>query len=319
MLLKNQDTHISGQAISEQLGVSRTAVWKQIQGLIELGYEIESVQKLGYRLIRTPDVLTEAEIEDQLETEFLGRSLHIHESIPSTQKLAHYLAEDKAVHGTVILAEEQTGGRGRLGRTWHSPKGTGIWMSLILRPDLPIHKTPQLTLLAAVCVARAVQKVTGVTLEIKWPNDLLYKERKLVGILTELQAEEGTVKSVIIGIGMNVNTTRDQVPEDIASIATSLKQILGHSVSRPALVAAILNELESLYTVYIEEGFHVIKLLWESYAISHGRLMYARTVKGTVIKGMSKGITDDGILLLEDEEGNTHHIYSADIDLSKEE
>lgn len=319
LLLAHQNTFLSGQTISDKLGVSRTAIWKHIKGLEELGYIIDSVHKKGYRLVSLPDLLNQAEIEAELETHFVGRRLFIEESLPSTQKLAHHLAEDKAKDGTVILAEEQTGGRGRLGRVWHSPKGTGIWMSLILRPDLPIRQTPQITLLAAVCVARAVQKLTGLTLEIKWPNDLLYEKKKLVGILTELQAEEGHVKSVIIGMGINVNVREEHISEDLKEVATSLALILGHPVSRPRLIATILNEFEQLYLHYIKEGFRVIKLLWESYAMSFGRQIHARTLKGPVITGIAKGITDEGVLLLEDETGKTHHIYSADIELSKDE
>jgi BirA family transcriptional regulator, biotin operon repressor / biotin---[acetyl-CoA-carboxylase] ligase len=318
LLLQNRDTYISGQGISESLGVSRTAVWKHIQGLEDLGYVIHSVHKKGYQLMSTPGTLNRVELERGLQTSFIGRELVIEETVTSTQKLAHHLAEDKALDGTVVLADEQTGGRGRLGRAWHSPKGTGIWMSLILRPDLPIQKTPQITLLTAVSVARAIQKVTELSVQIKWPNDILYRSKKLCGILTELQAEEGKVKSVIVGIGVNVNVTEKDIPEELRDIATSLHMILGQSVSRNKLVSGILNEFETLYTLYLEEGFHMIKILWESYAASFGRTVNARTIKGDVIRGMAKGITDDGVLVLVDDEGTTHHIYSADIELDKE-
>ncbi|HET6872786.1 MAG TPA: biotin--[acetyl-CoA-carboxylase] ligase [Sporolactobacillaceae bacterium] len=318
LLLKNQDTYISGQVICEALGVSRTAVWKHIQGLEDLGYAIKSVHKKGYQLQSTPGTLNRVELERGLKTCFIGREMVIEETVTSTQKLAHHLAEDKAMDGTVVLADEQTGGRGRLGRVWHSPKGTGIWMSLILRPDLPIQKTPQITLLSAVSVARAIQKVIDVAVQIKWPNDILYHGKKLCGILTELQAEEGKVKSVIVGIGVNVNVTEKEIPADLQEIATSLAMILGRSVSRNQLIGAILNEFEALYTLYLEEGFHMIKILWESYAASFGRTVSARTLKGEVIRGKAQGITDDGVLLLLDDEGTTHHIYSADIELDKE-
>jgi BirA family transcriptional regulator, biotin operon repressor / biotin---[acetyl-CoA-carboxylase] ligase len=318
LLLSNSDTYVSGQVMSETLGVSRTAVWKHIQGLEEQGYVIKSVHKKGYQLVETPGTLNRVELERGLQTSFIGHQIVIEETVPSTQKLAHHLAEDKAVDGTVVLADEQTGGRGRLGRTWHSPKGTGIWMSLILRPDLPIQKTPQITLLTAVSVARAIQKETGLSVQIKWPNDILYKTKKLVGILTELQAEEGKVKSVIVGIGVNVNVTEKDIPEELRDIATSLYMILGHTVSRNRLICGILNEFEALFKLYLEEGFHMIKILWESYAASFGRTVNARTLKGDVIRGTAKGITDEGVLLLVDEAGTTHHIYSADIELDKE-
>ncbi len=282
---------------------------------MELGYEIESVHKKGYRLVSLPDLLNEAGIEVGLTTQFLGRKLIVEESVVSTQRNAHHLAEENTPDGSVVLAEEQTGGRGRLGRVWHSPKRTGIWMSLILRPNLPIHQTPQITLLAAVSVAQAVQKLTGVQLEIKWPNDLLYRKKKLVGILTELQAEEGHVKSVIVGMGLNVNLTEEQLPEELKKIATSLRIIKGEPISRLDLISHILNEFERLYLLYLEQGFKVIKLLWESYATRFGQVVNARTFNGGVIRGTAKGITDDGVLLLEDELGTVHEIYSADIEL----
>ena len=315
LLLKKQDSYISGQVISEALGVSRTAVWKHIQGLEELGYRIQSVHKKGYQLKAMPDTLNRVELERGLKTCFIGREMVIEESVTSTQKVAHHLAEDKAIDGTVVLADEQTGGRGRLGRAWHSPKGTGIWMSLILRPDLPIQKTPQITLLTAVSVARAIQNVTKLGVQIKWPNDILFQGKKLCGILTELQAEEGKVKSVIVGIGVNVNVSETDLPQELHEVATSLKMIMGQSVSRNSLICSILGEFEDLYTIYLEEGFHMIKILWESYAASFGRTVNARTLKGDVIRGKAQGITDDGVLLLVDNEGTTHHIYSADIEL----
>ncbi|MGV3488110.1 MAG: biotin--[acetyl-CoA-carboxylase] ligase [Tuberibacillus sp.] len=315
MLFQHPQEFVSGQAICEQIGCSRTAVWKHIKELQKEGYTIESVPKRGYRLVSSHNRLSSAEIQAGLETRSFGRHIVYEESIASTQKVAHHLAEDGAKEGTLVVADEQTSGRGRLGRQWFSPKGTGVWMSLILRPQLPLNRIPQLTLATAVAVVKGIKKITGVECQIKWPNDVYYQGKKLVGILTELQAEEDHAKAVIIGIGMNVNLAAEDIPYDIKDIATSLQIITGTHCNRAHLIQAILTELEGLYDIYISEGFSVIKILWESYAMHLGRTIMARTVNGEMIKGVAKGINEDGVLLLEDEGGNVHYIYSADINM----
>ncbi|MFC7392656.1 biotin--[acetyl-CoA-carboxylase] ligase [Scopulibacillus cellulosilyticus] len=318
LLFKNRNDYISGQKISDEIGCSRTAVWKHIKELENEGYTIASVHKRGYKLIDAPDQLSEAKIYAGLTTKTLGHHLVYQDEIPSTQKKAQHLAEDGAEEGTVVLADEQTSGRGRLGRSWHSPKGTGIWMSLIIRPDIPIHKAPQFTLLTAVAVVKAVKHVTGLDCEIKWPNDILYKGKKFVGILTELQAEAADVKAIIVGIGINVNAAIDDFPEELKDIATSLRAEAGTAFDRAELIQEILKAFEDLYKSYMDEGFGLIKLLWESYAISLGRQIYARTANGTVVQGLAQGINDEGVLLLKDKDGKIHKIYSADIEISSQ-
>ncbi|MFC4617780.1 biotin--[acetyl-CoA-carboxylase] ligase [Camelliibacillus cellulosilyticus] len=313
MLFANRRQFLSGQTISDQLGCSRTAVWKHIKELEKEGYVIESVQKRGYRLALSPDRLSAPEITAGLETERFGRTIVYEPSMSSTQKVAHHLAEDGAEEGTLIVTDEQTEGRGRLGRHWDSGANRGIWMSLILRPSLQLKKIPPLTLLAAVAVVKAINKVTQTACAIKWPNDILYDGKKLVGILTEMQAEEQTARAVILGIGMNVNTRIEQFPENLRSVATSLYEITGKDQSRVQLIQSILKELEDLYHLYLTNGFAPIKLMWESYALCLGRVIHARTVQGDVIKGMAKGISEEGVLLLEDANGEIHSIYSADI------
>ena len=285
LLFKNKHTYISGQSISESLGCSRTAVWKHISELRKEGYMIDSAQKKGYRLVEPLEKLTKEEILAHLTTERFGRIIDFHEVVVSTQKIAHHLAEDGASEGTLVLADEQNGGRGRLGRVWHSPKGSGIWMSLILRPQLLINQIPQLTLITAVAIVRAIKRVTGVECGIKWPNDILFNGKKVVGILTELQAEVENVRAVIIGMGINVNVEAQDMPEDLNEIATSLKIITGKIQSRAKLIQAILSELEALYDTYLENGFSVIKTMWESHAVSLGKIISARTFNGEVIKG----------------------------------
>ncbi|MEH7236558.1 biotin--[acetyl-CoA-carboxylase] ligase [Bacillus sp. JJ1562] len=307
---------ISGQKLSEQLGCSRTAVWKHIEDLRNEGYELEAVRKLGYRIISKPDKISGNEIQLGLETKSFGRNIHFEESVTSTQKIAHKLAYEGAIEGTLVVAEEQTTGRGRLDRAWYSPKHTGVWMSMILRPQIPPSQAPQLTLLAAVGVVQAIQEVTGLEPDIKWPNDILIHQKKIVGILTELQAETDRINSVIIGIGINVNQELSQFPESLHSIASSLAIEKGGKIDRAKLIQVILLKIEKLYKEYLQHGFKVVKLLWESYATSIGKQIIARTLSGS-IEGKAIGINEEGVLLLEDAAGDVHHIYSADIELPK--
>ncbi|KQC47026.1 MULTISPECIES: biotin--[acetyl-CoA-carboxylase] ligase [Geobacillus] len=305
---------LSGQKISERLGCSRAAVWKHIEELRKEGFELEAVRRLGYRIVSTPDKVTANEIQLGLKTETLGHTIHFFEEVDSTQRIAAKLAYEGAPEGTLVVAEEQKAGRGRLDRKWFSPKGTGIWMSLILRPPIPPQRAPQLTLLVAVAISQAIQEVTGLVPNIKWPNDILLHGKKGVGILTELQADPDRVHSVIVGIGINVNQTAEQFPEDIRAIATSLAIEKGERIKRAPLIQEILLRIERLYKQYLAHGFRSIKLLWEGYAVSIGKPVTARTLGGT-IRGIARGITEDGLLILEDEEQNTHYIHSADIQL----
>jgi len=309
-----KDNFISGQKISEKLGCSRTAVWKHIEELRKEGFELEAVRRLGYRITKTPNKVSANEIQLGLKTEVLGKNIYYEEEVTSTQKIAHRLAYDGVQEGALVVAELQTAGRGRLDRTWYSPKGTGIWMSLILRPPIPPQKAPQLTLLAAVAIVQAIQEVTGIVPDIKWPNDILINGKKCVGILTELQAEPDQVQSVIMGMGINVNHTKDQFPEELQSIATSLAIEKGEQINRARLIQEILLKIETLYRQYLKHGFRPIKLLWEGYAVSIGKEITARTLHGSV-RGKALGITEEGVLVLETQDGTIHHIHSADIEI----
>ncbi|MFE1244143.1 biotin--[acetyl-CoA-carboxylase] ligase [Fictibacillus sp. NPDC058756] len=313
MLAENEGEFVSGQQISENLNCSRTAIWKHISELRKSGYSIEAVQKRGYRLLTSPDLVTAEEVSLYTGEGTFGKKVTYKKSVKSTQEIAHSLAREGAVEGSIVIADEQTGGRGRLGRAWQSPSGTGIWMSLILRPEIPLQKAPQLTLLIAVAASRAIEKVTGLEAAIKWPNDLLIKGKKVAGILTELQAEADSIHSVIVGIGMNVNQEKKHFSEEISEIATSLAIESGKTYKRAELAGAVLQEIENLYRSYLDKGFAVIKLLWEARAYSLGKRITARSVTGS-ITGYAKGITDEGVLLLEDDNGEIHSIYSADIE-----
>jgi len=305
---------LSGQHLAEVIGCSRTAVWKHIEELRKEGFELEAVRKKGYRILKTPDKMTADEIRLGLTTQFIGKNIHYQESVDSTQLIAHKLTAENAPEGTVVIAEEQLSGKGRLNRKWHSPKYTGIWMSLILRPNIPPTKAPQLTLLTAVAIVQAIEEMSGLTPEIKWPNDILLNGKKVTGILTELQAEADRIHSIIVGIGLNVNQKQEDFPAELHGIASSLYIESGSLTSRSALIRSIFSHFEKLYILYLKEGFYPIKILWEGYAISIGRVIKARTLTN-VIEGKALGITDEGVLMLEDKAGSIHHVYSADIEL----
>jgi BirA family transcriptional regulator, biotin operon repressor / biotin---[acetyl-CoA-carboxylase] ligase len=312
----NNDQYLSGQTLADTIGCSRTAIWKHIEELRKDGFELEAIRNKGYRIVKTPERVSADEIRLGLKTKFLGQSIHYENTVDSTQRVAHRLAYDQSLEGTVVVAEEQTLGRGRMERKWYSPKYTGIWMSIILRPKIPLPKAPQLTLIAAVAVVQAIEELTELTPQIKWPNDILINGKKMTGILTELQAEADQINSVIIGMGINVNQKLEDFPIELREIATSLAIEQGVYFSRSAIIRSVLTHLEKLYILYLEKGFFPIKILWESYAISIGKTIKARTLSN-VIEGKALGITDDGILKIEDHSGEIHYIYSADIELSE--
>ncbi|WP_400241972.1 biotin--[acetyl-CoA-carboxylase] ligase [Niallia sp. JL1B1071] len=308
----NPNQYVSGEALADLLGCSRTAIWKHIEALRQDGFILEAVRKKGYRIISSPEKIVPDNILFGLNTSYIGRNVHFEETVDSTQNIAQKLALEGAAEGTLVVAEEQLGGRGRLERKWQSPKYKGIWMSLILKPVIPIMKTPQLTLLIAVAVVQGIQEVTGVQADIKWPNDLLVNGKKLTGILTEMQADSDRVHSLIIGIGINVNQQLEDFAEELQSSATSIYLETKTSWDRAIIIQGIMKHIEKLYLLYLQKGFYPIKLLWESYSISLGQKVRANTLNGSIF-GLAKGITDDGVLLLEDEQGVVHFIYSADI------
>ena len=310
--------YLSGQYLADLIGCSRTAVWKHIEELRKHGFELEAIQRKGYRIIKTPNQISPDEIRLGLTTDFLGQMIHYQESVDSTQKIAKKLAYDNAPEGTVVIAEEQVSGRGRMNRAWYSPKYSGVWMSMILRPKIPLPKAPQLTLITAVAVVQAIEEVTALSPKIKWPNDILLNGKKITGILTELQAEADQIFALIIGVGINVNQKREDYPVEIQDIATSLAIESGEEVSRAKVIRSVLANFERLYLLYLEAGFTPIKKLWESYAISIGKLITARTINEN-IHGKAMGITEDGVLIIEDLQGTTHYVYSADIDLTGNE
>lgn len=313
-LIEANGEAVSGQQLADEFGISRTAVWKHIKALEEQGYGITSVKKKGYCIVNTPDTLEPSVIQPQLKTKRIGKLIDYSPSLQSTQITAHQLAQEGKPDGTVVLTEEQTAGRGRMARKWDSAYGKGIWMSLILRPDVPPQKAPQFTLVTAVAIVRAIEEVTNLKPDIKWPNDVLLNNKKCTGILTELQSDADGIQALIIGIGLNVNQSASDFTDEIKDIATSLKMESGEDINRAQLVRSILYHVEQYTDIYIEEGFGMLKMLWESYSTTIGKTVSARQASGT-LEGIAEGITDEGVLQLRTADGKLHGIYSADIEL----
>lgn len=249
-LLRAQEGYLSGEDLSRELGLSRAAVWKAVEALRKDGYAIEARTGLGYRLTAAPDALTEREVRRFLGTPgILGRELHCLGTIDSTNIYAKKLALAGAPDGTVVIANDQTAGRGRMGRQFQSPKDKGIYLTVLLRPEVEPQRLMPITAMAGVAVCDAVEKVCGVRPGLKWPNDPVIGKRKICGILTEmsLEGETGHVQYLVLGIGINVGQEAEDFTPDVAAIATSLSSYLGRPVSRPQLAAALIGELERLY------------------------------------------------------------------------
>jgi BirA family biotin operon repressor/biotin-[acetyl-CoA-carboxylase] ligase len=311
---ESPETYVSGEEISRRLNVSRTAIWKHIEELRAAGYEFEAAPRKGYRLVSKPDKWQVAELLQGLKTKVLGQKVHVYGEVSSTQTIAHALVASGASEGTLVLAEAQTAGRGRMGRAWHSPAGKGIWMSLVLTPKVPVYFMPQLTLLSAVALCRSIQKVCHVDIGIKWPNDLLIKGKKVSGILLESSGEDERLKYVIAGIGISVNLKVEDYPEELRSIATSLAIESGTDIKRETLVQAFLLEFEELYALYLEEGFSPIRLLWEALSVTLKRPIRTHTPSG-VIEGIADSLDDSGALTVIKGDGEKIKVYSGDIEL----
>ncbi|SDJ67808.1 biotin--[acetyl-CoA-carboxylase] ligase [Sediminibacillus albus] len=312
LLENNQQEYISGQQLCERLNISRTAVWKHMKELEKDGYRIVAVPKRGYRIIEFPDKLSKNTLQWGLQTSWLGRNIVHYPEISSTQKIGHQLALEGAAEGTVIIADQQTEGKGRMGRKWHSAKNEGIWMSIILRPQIIPQLAPQITLMTAVILAKAIETVTEVSPAIKWPNDIFINNRKTAGILTEMQAEQDEIQYIVLGIGINVNQSRDNLPEDIQKIATSIKQESGKQWRLVPLIQEIFIQFEQKYETFLQKGFTDIKEEWEMYGYKIGEQVRISSNKLTYPAKLI-GLETDGALKVQKQDGSTESIYSAEI------
>ena len=307
-LLEKYD-FVSGETLAEKLKVSRAAIWKQIESLRRLGYEVESIRNKGYRLISKPDVPYSMEIVRNLDTKVIGRKLYYFKKLPSTNLFARELIDQKVSNGSVVVADVQTHGRGRKDRTWFSPTG-GLWFSVIVYPDIPPRKSMMLTMAASLGVVDAIKTITGIVPRIKWPNDVLIKGRKVCGILTEIDAEIDRINFAIVGIGLNVNNT---LPTDFGKYATTLRQECGSKVSRVQLLRSILKSFDEQYEKLARGKYDDIRKNWLSFSQIIGK--HVRVHEGSIsLEGIVDDVDEDGSLILKNDSG-THRVLSGDVEV----
>jgi len=308
---------VSGAQLAGQLGISRAAIWARIEELRALGYNIEASPHFGYRLAGAPDLLHADDLLARLgRTKVIGRDIRVFQQTTSTSDVVEKLARDGVKEGAVVFAESQTRGRGRLGRKWMSPPGKGLWFSVLLRPDLRPQAVTQLTIASATALVRAIHSETGLTPEIKWPNDILRSGKKLAGILTEMSAELDRVKHVILGIGVDANLTAREFPADLRALATSLKAETGRDVDRAELATAILRELDCEYARIGSGQFESVADEWERSCSTIGRHVRVQ-IGDRSIRGRAESLDADGALLLRTQHGHLERIIGGDLTLEK--
>lgn len=311
MLAQQAPQSVSGEAISQLLGISRAAVWKHIKALIEQGWPIVSVPRQGYRFTRQGEPLP-ALVQPLLNTHTLGREYQAHAQVDSTNRLARTWAAEGAPHGATVFGAQQTQGRGRRGRGWESPAGEGIYLSMILRPNMPIHTAARLTLPGALAVHRALGAL-GVDSAIKWPNDLLIDGRKICGILTEVSGQADALDWVVMGIGVNVLQT--QFPQEIKQTAGSVLSLTGKTLLRAQLVAGILNQLEPLYQQSLtDEGFEAMLADYRHACQTLGSAVNVIEAGGQW-QGTAETVDNEGALWVKDESGTLRRVLAADVSI----
>lgn len=310
-MLKEADGYISGQEICERFDVSRTAVWKVIKQLEAEGYLIEAVRNKGYRLKVAGDILSKAEIESSMNTEWAGRNVLYFEETGSTNTEAKKAAESGAPHGTLAVADYQNMGKGRRGKMWTSFRGVGVWMSLMVRPELHPSKASMLTLVAAMAVAEGIEKVCGLRTQIKWPNDIVAEGKKICGILTEMSTEMECINYVVTGIGINANM--EDFPEEIREIATSILKLTGKRVVRSRLIGAVMEAYESYYKIFMESGN--MSHLMEPYnrRLANVNRPVRVLLPGDEYVGSALGIDEAGELLVRTEDGELRRVISGEV------
>lgn len=313
IFIESSGAFVSGSTLADSLQVTRTAVWKHIRALEELGFQFESVHGTGYRLLQYPDLLLEPLLRPLLKEGLaLGRCVHWFPEVDSTNQIAMGLALGGAPHGTVVTALRQTGGHGRRKKPWFSPKG-GLWISVILQKPFPLRNAPELTLLASVALRRALIATAGIRPSIKWPNDLLLQGEKLSGILAEIRSDGESVEHAVVGIGVNTNIPTKEFPEELTNRATS---ILGHTnqpVSHRELAARLLSEFENLFeNLLCGQGFPTVSEEWRQASSTLGTRIQVQTPLGLVV-GTAETIDNQGILYVRQTSGEIVQIHSGEI------
>ncbi|MDP2905645.1 MAG: biotin--[acetyl-CoA-carboxylase] ligase [Candidatus Omnitrophota bacterium] len=306
--LKRKQDYVSGDLIAGRLAITRQALWKHIQELKDSGYDIVAVPHLGYKLVSCPDRLFPHEISSHLDTRLIGKKIYYFDVLPSTMDTAMGLGTKGAPEGTLVVAETQTKGKGRLGRVWFSPKYKGVYLSLILRPDILPNQAPVLTLLSAVAVCEAIKEVCRLDTQIKWPNDIFLNNKKIGGILTEMAAETDRVSFVIVGIGLNVNNDKKL----LISGASSLKEEKGEPVNRLQLLQELLRRLESNYSLFRKKETVRILDKWREYSMTLNKRVKVYSHKEH-IEGQAQDVDADGGLLVRVDSGITKKVMAGDV------
>lgn len=312
-LKENRNQFVSGQAMSEACKVSRTAIWKHIEVLRKRGYVIESFTKKGYRLLEEPNLISPTEMEGVLQTRSFGRYYVYEERLESTNSIAKALAMDGVPEGTVVCAEEQSSGRGRLSRGWYSPYGKGLWFSLVLRPKFLPMEASKCTLMAGVALVKAFHQLGLSEAGIKWPNDILVGSRKLVGILTEMNGTMEEINYIVLGIGINTHTTIEEVSEDLKDKIMSFA-IAGIDVDRKEAFAVILKALEDQYEKVCQEGFDSTLEEWKQYSVTLYKEVLVKAPDKEYI-GYAKDLDRDGNLIVQLEDGREERIIAGDVSI----
>lgn len=309
-ILRETGDYVSGQEICEKLGVSRTAVWKVIRQLQEEGYQVDAARSRGYRIIDGPDVMTAEEVESLLDTEWAGKPVVYYPETDSTNIRIRHLGDEGAPHGTLAVADRQTAGRGRRGRTWESPGGSCIYMSILLRPDLAPEKAPMLTLVMACGVAEGIMDCADVKVQIKWPNDIIVSGKKLAGILTEMSTQVDYINHVTVGVGINVNV--QNFPEEIQT-ATSLLSETGTQTKRAPVIAAVMKHFEENYKIFMQtEDMSGLMKKYSSLLVNQGREVLILE-KDAEYKAYAEGINQKGELVVRREDGTVENICAGEV------
>lgn len=305
------DDYISGEELSRIIGISRTGVWKHIQELKKEGFEILSQPRRGYRLASVPDLLLPSLLKKHLKTEIIGKEIHHYYSIPSTNDKAREIAAQDAPEGSIVVAEKQLQGKGRLGRTWSSPPG-GIWVSVILRPPISPPESQLITLVAGLAVARCLQEYCNTAAGIKWPNDIMVGGKKICGILTEIRAEVDRVHFLALGIGLNVNTGQEDYPIEVRDLITSLKLLTDSEWNRRALLSVLLESVEREYFLFLKEGKGRIIEKWKMYDVTLNNYVTVKSGNKSY-SGTAVDLSDNGGLILQVEDGTLLTVYSGEV------
>jgi len=311
-LKDSHSTYISGESLANLLGMSRSAVWKRIQNLRAAGYRIDSIPHLGYQYHSSPDLLLAEEIHYHYKPNHLGTTIISFDTVDSTNRIAMEWGAKGVPEGHVAVAEKQTRGKGRLGRTWCSPKHLGIYASVLLRPRLSTQEVAKITLLAAVAVTDTLHQSTNIEGKIRWPNDILVHNNKLCGILTEMHAEADQLQYVVLGIGLNINGSVSDLPKN----AVSLRSLTNRRWDRNIFMAQLLKNLETRYQQLLQGHWTGISKDWSKASMMHNRNISINTLDQR-IRGKAVGIDSEGALLVRTRDGQKHRFLSGDVTLCR--